>query len=683
MRVEYYNNVLCVEAGWLIEAGIVSESNYKLLCHRGGLIVVRRACRNHPALIAYESMPTRFKDKMSEHGNIYDFVKVNAVEKYIQPDAAASKFFSEFLKPDGKRLTPERQREYYANAVVLNALRDVMNSTRAKQRALGGRVNVWGKLTEAVAMLDREKYPHTLPENEKRLKDKLNDYLQNSYQSIVHKGLGNKTAARVDDDIKASVMLEFIADPRNLDNVQIRNLYNMMAERLDWKKISAATVGVWRNKYELESTPGNRGLSTLRNTKAMQVKRKKPTYPLYYWTTDGWDAELLYQKTGLDSKGNSVTTYHNRPTLVVVLDPCVNYPVGFAIGTHETPELITEALRDAVNHTAELFGQRYKTHQLQSDHYSIKTMSPVYESIAEAFTPAAVKNAKAKVVEPYFKYLQKNYCQFMPNWSGFGVTARKENQPNADYLNKYRHSFPDEAGCRAQLEQIMAMERTQKQARFLELFNKMPQEDKIALPVEDYLYYFGASTQKNRIEAQGLTPTILGEEHFYDCFDLEFRKHSEIRWTVKYDPDDLTQVLAINDDGTLRFMLQDKYIQPMALKDRAAGDAEKLQGVRNFNKGLEEHITQVRADSSTRVQELFAANPRLNDTLAKLVLVDSHGQHKNQRNAQRALQTAEKISKKQTLAELKESEDMHRQRRREYVRGKVDIAQYIKVEEHE
>ena len=31
----------------------------------------------------------------------------------------------------------------------------------------------------------------------------------------------------------------------------------------------------------------------------------------------------------------------------MVLDPCCNYPIGYAIGTHETPELIKEALRIA------------------------------------------------------------------------------------------------------------------------------------------------------------------------------------------------------------------------------------------------------------------------------------------------------------------------------------------------
>ena len=66
--------------------------------------------------------------------------------------------------------------------------------------------------------------------------------------------------------------------------------------------------------------------------------------------------ELLYQTTTTNKNGHSVTTYCNRLTLEVVLDPCCNYPIGYAIGTHETPELIKEALRNAAQHSRNCSG---------------------------------------------------------------------------------------------------------------------------------------------------------------------------------------------------------------------------------------------------------------------------------------------------------------------------------------
>lgn len=95
-----------------------------------------------------------------------------------------------------------------------------------------------------------------------------------------------------------------------------------------------------------------------------------------YWTLDGWDVELVYQKRQpVDKKVNGETrtykktTYHNRKTIVVVLDACGKYPIGYAVGDHESPALIREALRNAIKHARELFGARYKPLQLQSDNY--------------------------------------------------------------------------------------------------------------------------------------------------------------------------------------------------------------------------------------------------------------------------------------------------------------------------
>jgi len=179
------------------------------------------------------------------------------------------------------------------------------------------------------------------------------------------------------------------------------------------------------------------------------------------------------------------------------------------------------------------------------------------------------------------------------------------------------------------------------------------------------------------LEPQGLTPTILGEERFYDCFDLNFRKHQGVRWTVKYDPDDLSTALAVNDDGTLRFVLQEKYRQPMALKDRKEGDAGQLETVRDFNTGLESYITEVRSESSQKVQQLFSDVPALSDTLAKMVLINSYGQHKNERNNQRALQAAEKLNTKALQFETKKEEKNFTDERRDYIEKKVDLSKYL------
>jgi hypothetical protein len=631
------NNILITLGEW--QASGLSYNMYDNDRKRGYLQTANRGCNGRAVEIIWQSIVKECRKQaiIARHGNPPDICSVSQFADSIMPDVAAQEFYNSYLLPDGRHLPTERIAEYTANVEVLNAIERAFKDRRGTKRALGGSSrNILASLTDSANKLDRRVFPHSLPTVERRMREVIKRYHAEGYMTFVHKNFTNKHAAKVDTEVKESVMTELLSDPRNLDNEQIRALYNTFANKLGWKPITASAVGVWRNKLYLVSYAGRRGETELRNKFTMQVKRAAPTAPLYFWTADGWDVELLYQKTTTDKNGHSVTTYHNRLTVVVVLDPCEKYPVGYAIGDHETPELIRDAFRNAANHTAALFGQRHRAHQLQTDHYAAKTLAPVYSLMAGIHTPARVRNAKAKIVEPYFLYLNKKYCQIMPNWSGFGLTSQKDNQPNVDYINKFRHAFPDREGVVKQISVIMEAERAMKREKYLARWNDMPDADRLPLRSEDYLYFFGASTgNKNLLQGSGIQPTIDGIRRDYDCFDIRFREHYGVQWMVRYDPDNLNEALAINDDGTLRFLLREKHVQPMALHERKEGDAEALTDVARFNKMLEASITERRAISGERVQELVNEHPQLNDTLTKLLLVDSRGQHKDERNAGR------------------------------------------------
>ena len=120
-----------------------------------------------------------------------------------------------------------------------------------------------------------------------------------------------------------------------------------------------------------------------------------------------------------------------------------------------------------------------------------------------------------------------------------------------------------------------------------------------------------------------------------------FRKLSHLKWSVRYDSEDLSKVLAVSEDGVYRFMLEEKYVQPMALADRKEGDALQLARVNQFNKSVKEDIINQLGEAHDKVIDLFNENPQIDETLSKLILVDSQGQHKNQRNRLRAAQVEE------------------------------------------
>lgn len=659
--MEYYNNALAIEAAWLIDEGIITKNNYDLLVFRNQINVLRRGCRNTPALVAYDSMPERFKREVVAKvgGDPYKQVQINQLEIRIEHNVKTSEFFETFKLGNDRFLPAERRREYYANAIVLDAIHKLIIDKRALHSAKGGRTKrAWDQISDGVQELDRSKYPHSLPENPRRLEARYKKYHKEGLESLIHKNYTNKNAARVDDDIKESVMAELLADPRNFDNAQVSKFYNTMAGMASWKTITPGTVAVWRDKFETKVFAGRRGSVAFSNKKSMQVKRSAPSSPLYYWTMDGWDVELLFQKTETHKRtGYSNTTYHHRPTVIVVLDAFNKYPVGYSIGFNENPTLIKEALRNAAKHTQELFGTMYRTHQIQSDRYAISHMTPYYEIMAKHSTPARAKNAKAKIIEPYFKRLNKTYCQIQSNWSGFGITSNKDSQPNNEYLNKYKKDFPDFEGVCLQVVQMIEAERALKKEEYLQQWDKVAQEDKIEFKRENFLLTFGEKTgYTNMMADNGMKVTINGIKREYDCFDTAFREYYSTRWEIRFDPEDVSTVLAVNDEETLRFILEEKYIQPMALKDRKPGDSGQLQRVRDFNAILEKQVADFRAKN---IETMSAVVPIMiqNETLSKLMITDSHGQHKDRRNDSRRVAASAKKTIFKKSAEVIEDEE--------------------------
>ena len=635
--MEYYNDKLCITHAELTD-GIVSKSLVDWWNSNGKVERVRRGCNGTPALFAVDSLPYKYKTEVYRR---FPDMKAQAESKpfveCIEPDGAALSFYETYELGDGKYLPTDKQNEYANNAAILNAFRAVLersNSQRTKQSHKRiNKTEFWRKAAQALPRI-ADTFPNSLPENPRRLQEKFNQYLREGYASLITGKYGTRNAAKIDDDTKESLLVRLISDARNLDNAQIARLYNMVAELQGWDTITPSAVGVWRNKYDLVTAGGRLGATRFRNQKSMQIKRSRPTLPLLYWTMDGWTTELLYQKEEIRN-GRRVVTYTNRLTLVLVLDPCLNYPIGYAIGERENPELIKAALRNAANHTAELFGIRYRVNQLQSDNYGRGNLTPTYKVMGAKYTPARAHNAKAKVIEPFFGYFNKKYCQLCVNWSGFGITSNKNLQPNSEFLNKHRHSFPTADECRQQLAAFVERERAEKREQYVALFAELPEERRLPLSDEQYLLTFGAETgYQNAIEGTGLRPTIGGIKRDYDCFNPKFREYAHVRWAVKYDPDNLDNVLAVNEDGSLRFMLERKHVQPMALAERVEGDSEQLARVHGFNKQLEENITERLALAQGNVDQLFNDNQQL-DVATRLLLCDSRGQNKNNKQTRR------------------------------------------------
>lgn len=683
-----FNNRVCVFANELIiynpkrnvgsQDGFIPEGTFQTMKKRKQIIVLHRSTPGQSAIVDFETMREDMKRKFIELNGDPRAVIATQSQKSLLEEAIvfsndAFEFYTTKYRYDGgKKLPDAKIDEYTLNVRVLEAILYLRDEHRKDVIGTSGpRVNMWKKLctlsNDLLTLRDphgKPLFPHTLPQNAASLKRKCQEYedacrisREEGYRYLIHKNFGNKSAAVVKDEECEAILHKLISLHNNLNSVQIMEEYNKVAEILDKPLInSPVTVDNYKKKMELTTMQGRKGKKVVANTRKMQIHREAPTQALTYWTLDGWTVELLYQKkVAKDKKANGeekrymMTTYTNRKTIVVVLDACCKYPVGYAIGDHESPALIREALRNAVRHTKELFGDRYKPLQLQSDNYQKGVMVPFYQAMTKYYTPAALGNAKSKIIEPYFKYLNVQHCQKQGNWSGFGITSDQDNQPNMEVINANRHLIPDEETLMGQIEAMMMKERAMKIKDFMAAWEQTEEARKLPFCDEEYLLLMGETTGRtNHINGDGLRLEMQGERINYDTFDISLREHYNEDWIVRYDPEDMSRILISNavrkglkdagkEIGTLRYMMQKCMKAPMALADQKPEHFEYRNRVKGFNEELQQHIDDKVASVDGHIKNLQQRIPELinNTLLDRYLITDSRGQHKDARSKMR------------------------------------------------
>lgn len=206
---ELYNNITCVQAGWLYnEAQIMSKSNYKQLSARGIIEVLRRGCKGTPALVSFESLPQKFKSAIVEqYGNPKEQVKHFSFTELIEVDYKAREFYIHYKLDDGRNLPENRVQQYIAEAEILNACKKAVEKSAKR----GSSKRLWENLSDVINRLDKKQYPHQLPTNPRRLKGDKNTrsyrrYIKQGYEGIIHKGYCNDNSRKVSAQLERLII---------------------------------------------------------------------------------------------------------------------------------------------------------------------------------------------------------------------------------------------------------------------------------------------------------------------------------------------------------------------------------------------------------------------------------------------------------------------------------------------
>jgi len=211
--VRYHNDVLCIETNWLTgEGGIISYDNlYKRRKRYGEFKVEKHHGQYQKSLIKYSSIPDRYKEKIiAKIGDPTKAVKHRQFRKHLVYDAKAVSFYANYKLQNGRALPIERQKEYYTNAMFINALNIVSSDVRARRNAMGGsKKGIWQALSEVINDLQKE-YGHTLPANYLRLKDKVKKFNTHGYSSLIHRNYGNQNSRKVNERLEMLILSIYI-----------------------------------------------------------------------------------------------------------------------------------------------------------------------------------------------------------------------------------------------------------------------------------------------------------------------------------------------------------------------------------------------------------------------------------------------------------------------------------------
>lgn len=205
---EYYEGKLGVQGRFLFSGKDSHSNSLQLITYiglakkieRGNIHKLRSQAPNTPMLVWFNTLPTHWQELLvNVWGEAQKLIQQTLFEQNYVRDMEAFSFFSFYKFEDQTSLDRAKVDEYTINASVLNTIGKVYDMRRKLRKELrGGVKDIWSIITTESNRF-KETVEHTLPENERRLREKFNAYKKNGYTELIHKGHRQTNALKVDD----------------------------------------------------------------------------------------------------------------------------------------------------------------------------------------------------------------------------------------------------------------------------------------------------------------------------------------------------------------------------------------------------------------------------------------------------------------------------------------------------
>lgn len=479
---EFHQNILSIPARILYEElSLMTYENYLKHCTRGKLIRTKEGRgKNNEAFVAFESLEPAHQELVKEVlGEPAKAGHINFMN-YLRHDAKAEYFFNNHTLNDGNSLPEKNIREYIANAVIFNAIKEILSSTMNKRKALGSKVKPWQKIVPIVNELPKHTYPHSLPTSEKRLRDRYNLYLHEGYQTLIHAGFGHKNAEKINDDAKSWVLARWSDRVKKCTGyTQLLREYNQMALDNDWKTLKSdqSLINFLMDPKIEPLWYGFRyGELKSKEKYSYQHSTRLPSLRDSLWYSDGTKLNYYYQ----DDSGVTKTCQ-----VYEVFDTYSEVFLGYHISNSEDFEAQYQAFKMAVQISGHKpyevkFDNQGGTKKLQAQSFLGR--------LARLTTNTAPYNGKSKTIESAFGRFQQEYLKQDWFFTGMNIqTKALESKANMEMILANKNNLPT-------LQQI---KETYKQRR--EQWNQAPHPKTGKPRLEMYLSSYNPATPEVQI----------------------------------------------------------------------------------------------------------------------------------------------------------------------------------------
>jgi transposase InsO family protein len=565
--MEWYNKILAVTFRELTEpnpeaaedaAGlsVLSTANYKKLARLNKINVLRPGKGlDHTALVEYESLPERFKDRFKHvWGDPYKLIKESMMKDEVITVRRARDFFAEHLLPDGTHIPDEFQREYTQNASVLNVLISMMKNMQTMRKMLNNRTPIdFSSIHETSERL-RLNPGHTLPPGEARLRVKINEYKKKhdgryNYECLVSGKLGNTNTVKITAEGGMFLVMQKRRRVPVMSDKQIMLEFNRVAQNYGWKQLrSVESVTNFLNAPENMQRWYDAVYGELKAFRKFGYKFKTilPDKRDALWYGDGTKLNLYYRAYEGGRWVMKTTQVYE------VMDAFSETLLGYHISDSENYTAQYNAYRMAVETAQarpfEIVVDNQGGHKKLDNSGFLKRICRMQRNTAPYRPPS-------KTIEHVFGRFQQEVLHEDWRFTGQNITAKSDkSRQNLEFIEANAENLY----TLDELKAAYAYAREEWNSRphpatgipREEMYHQSTNPEAQGLDKLDMIEAFWLITRKtSTYTASGIEVTIDGKKYTYDVYglgglpDFDFRKKNIGRkFYIQYDPNDLTQV---------------------------------------------------------------------------------------------------------------------------------------------